>query len=149
MKKKITATLLATLSIFIIGLSSCKKDEDSAKDKFQNKDYYLTNSIEMENNVVVATYADLDQCEKDDFIRLNSNNTGYYSEGLTKCDPSDEQITNFTWSLSNDDKQLYVVIFFFNVSFNILQNDGTTLRLSTTSIEDGIVYTTELTYVKR
>jgi len=149
MKKKITVALLATLSIFIFGLSSCKKDDESAKDKFKDKNFYLTNSIVMENNVVVSTYADMEECEKDDFIRFNSNNTGFYSEGNTKCDQSDEQITNFSWSLSNDDKQLDVVVYFLNFSFNILQNDGTNLRLSSTTIEDGKTYTIEQTYVKR
>lgn len=149
MKKKIKFIFIAFITTSFLGMYSCKKDEkESAKEKIQDKNFYMTNIVSKENNVVVETIADYDPCELDNIFRLNSNGTGSFDEGATKCDPTDEQTIPFNWTMTNNDTKLNLSVLFFTESFDILENNGTTLRLLYTEVDSGYVYTSETTYTR-
>lgn len=45
----------------------------------------------------------LESCETDNTITFKTDNTGTADEGATKCDPSDQQSTSFTWAFKNNE----------------------------------------------
>jgi len=141
--------MLIAMSFSLFGLSSCKKEEETAKEKIQDKDYYMTNLVSMVNDSIVESYNDLETCEKDNIFRLNSNSTGYFDEGISKCDPSDPQKINFTWSLTNNDTKLNINFFLDAQKFDILENNGTTLRLYFQEVDSAYTYSSELTFTKK
>ncbi|MET0300965.1 MAG: lipocalin family protein, partial [Flavitalea sp.] len=48
----------------------------------------------------------LESCERDNILTFRSNNTGTIDEGAEKCDASDPQSLDFTWTLSADEKTI-------------------------------------------
>ncbi|HAY87966.1 MAG TPA: hypothetical protein DCY51_00820 [Bacteroidetes bacterium] len=55
-----------------------------------------------DGNLVSDIFAILDACGTDDISKYNTDMSGMYSAGATKCDPSDPDTGSFTWSISSD-----------------------------------------------
>ncbi len=138
---KISALLF--ISISFLTISSCKKEDnkDSApagteKSKITNKDFKMTDYNASLNGTPFMTYADIDACDKDDITRFLDDLSGTFDEGPTKCVPTDPQQTSFTWSLVSNDKQLRYDDNGDVIVFDIKINNGTTLKLESTEVDD-------------
>lgn len=104
----------------LIGLSSCKKDEEN--ETLTNKDYLISGNwqvtgtvlnpgIELQPGIVITDVYDMlvEPCSKDDLMTFNANGTITEDEGATKCDPDDPQtVTDGTWTLSEDGNTLTI-----------------------------------------
>jgi len=85
-------------------------------------------------------------CEKDDITMFKVNSQGEFNEGPTKCDPSDEQIIPFLYTLTDNNTKLNISAL---AEFNIVQLDNTTMKLSATFSENGTNYTETFTFTRK
>lgn len=96
----------------VLVFASCKKDDDNS----MTPEEYLTAgnwkvtgmTINPPITVLGIEYSDIytlfvQDCDKDDLIKFNSDGTLTEDEGPTKCDPDDPQTTtDGTWTLSEN-----------------------------------------------
>ena len=139
MKIKIWALILPMGLAF---LPACQKSGDSGSDTpAKTKTQLLTKSawrfdhagLDLDNNGTIDSPIPagiLQTCDTDGTITFNANGTGVGDEGPTKCDASDPQTANFTWSLKSSE----TVISISNVLFGGLSGDIKLLSVSETEL---------------
>lgn len=110
MRKNLIITL-GTIVFLGVCINSCKKENAAtAKDNLLGK--WMPVSTKSHTSVTISginstfdtTYYPTD-CQKDDYVQLNSDNTYVYSNGGTPCSLGETNETG-TWSLSTDNKSL-------------------------------------------
>jgi hypothetical protein len=133
MKYILTAFLFATL------FSGCSKDEDpptTAELLASGTWKFDEGGVDNDQNGTVDLIINaglLNPCIADNTITFSSTGTGVIGEGGTKCDPSANQNTNFTYTLSNNDKQITLSgadLLGLGGSFEITEVSATRLGLS-------------------
>lgn len=106
MKKQ---SLIPIILLFtVISVSSCKKDDDNDKSKndlLTQKGWKIVTILDDPGTGVYENFP-IDECNKDDVLKFETNHTYHLSIG-TPCDPSDSDETG-SWSLSSDEKTLTV-----------------------------------------
>ncbi len=134
---------LIALLIPVVMISCSKDDDDNSNnggttpltntDKLCGKNWKYS-KIEADTNGDGTPDLDVTSqqpsCELDNFILFNSNLTGVFNEGPTKCSPSDPQTSNFTWTWMANETQLK----WDAQTFTVLVNDGNTLKLRLNTI---------------
>ncbi len=130
------------LLIIIFIASSCKKD-------ISRTELLTTGSwklIALEASLFGMTtdsYAEMEECEKDNLFTFKSDNTLEIDEGPTKCDPDDPQIRKVgPWTLFDNDNKINMD----SIDFNILELTETRFKINGTAMELGFIVTVELTY---
>ena len=151
--KKIYYLILGSIAVFAV---SCKKDSSSSQsntDKLCGKNwkvvaYTINPGIQLAPGGPLITdyYSTFQSCEKDNFSTYNKNGTYVDDEGATKCDPADPQTTPGTWYFSNNET---VLVQDSIDTFNVLQNDGNTLKVSKQQVNLGVTYTLTITANKQ
>lgn len=143
MKNFFKTSAILFISISLLSITSCKKDDDddskpaaSEKSKLTNKNFKLTDAAITLNGTAIFTYADLDACSKDDLTKFLDDLTGTIDEGPTKCDPADPQQTSFTWSLVSNDKQLRIDDTGDITVYDIKINNGTVLKIEFNDLDN-------------
>lgn len=149
MKKKQQITLL---SLAALGLcfTACG-DDDSAltpntsapstsqtnTQLISEKNFSISDYKTVVNNVTEETFADIDACSKDDVTRFEKNGTVTDNEGATKCDPTDPQTTTYAWLFLDNESKLQLDFGMGDKEvFNIVTNNGTTLKIDQTDVYD-------------
>jgi hypothetical protein len=98
-------------------------------------------------------YAFYDACEKDNIYIFKASNIGELNEGAAKCDVADPQSIPFSYLLKTNNTQLNISIteqgITIGLDFDIVQLDATTLKLKTTTTENGVAYTNTQTFVRK
>ncbi len=147
MKKKLLPLSLAVSSL-IISMSACSDDDSSTSvtpaapsqtntELITEKNFVVTDYLLTVDGTTDETFADFDDCDKDDFTRFEKNGTAVDNEGATKCDPSDPQTVTYAWLFASNETKLELDYGMGNKEiFNILRNDGTTLKLDITEVTD-------------
>lgn len=131
--------ILSTLSLGLFFVA-CKKDKsktnaDLLKDgKWQMVAgvlYGVQNGQEFHEDA----YADLDECEKDDFITFDDNKI-YIDQGADLCDPNDSQVETANYTLSEDGEYIIFEDGFMggSDSSRILELSESTLKIKTSVI---------------
>lgn len=145
-----TLRLMGLISLVMVFMSSCEKDEDSPEDTPKTTTEYLTAGywnvtamtispgINFGGIEITDFYAQQDECTKDDLTKFNSDGTITDDEGATKCDPNDPQITNDgTWVLSDDNSSLTMSYPGEDaLTMNIIQLDGSVFKGNYIIVED-------------
>jgi len=143
--------ILFLVSVLAIAVSGCKKDDDpSNTDKLTGKAWKVKSitvdpAISFGGSSITDLYALLDDCEKDNTSTFNVDKTYLDDEGGSKCDTADAQTTSGTWAFNTNE----TVLTLDNTdSYNVVQNDGNVLKLSSTEVDAGISYTYTVTFGK-
>ena len=148
MKQKITLGL-TILSLLLIG--SCKKKDDSpAKSKTENlcSSPWITTSmtispaINIGGTLITDWYSQFEACEKDDKMKYESNKTGIYDEGATKCSAGDPQTEPFTWSFDLTETKITQD----GETYDIIQLDESTFKISVVYDGDDVGGTSGVKY---
>ena len=135
--------------------TACSDDDETtapeltAEQKISGNSFLLIDQVQIENGVTVSTYDSLDVCDKDDVIIFNANKTGAFDEGVTKCDPQDNQSDPFNWGLLADTKLRIIDSDNDTLDVDIVKNDGTNLSVQFTEDDGTDVYVFTSTYVKQ
>lgn len=128
---------LIALLIPVVMISCSKDDDDNNNggttpqtntEKLCGKNWKYSKIESDTNNDGVADVditSQFDACELDDFNTFNTNSTGTYNNGPTKCVSSDPQTSAFTWTWLANETQLK----WDAISYNVIINDGNTLKL--------------------
>jgi len=137
---QITRMLMLSLLTLAFLFSACKKD-----DQVPTKTELLTQGLwkmtayivdpefpifDNEGNMTGTSndmFATMEDCEKDDTNKFNTDKTLVTEEGATKCDSSDPQKTTITWSFNTDETIL------------ILTGDGDAITLSILELTDNVL----------
>lgn len=138
---------LFIVCLAIVSFSSCKDDDDdnaapaataqTATQKLTGKDFLMTNYSYKVNDVEEASFADFDECDKDDITRFETNGSMIFDEGAIKCDSTDAQTETYSWAFLSNNTKLTLDFGDNDVeTYDILINDGTTLKLEITDEED-------------
>jgi len=113
MKKSILIFLpVVTILLF---LASCKKeDSKTRKELLQENTCWNASKIEAKNpeTGLYEDYTDLllgDACYRDNCYTFNVDGVYKETEGVTKCDPTDEElVATGTWSISADESNISI-----------------------------------------
>lgn len=139
-------TIYLFVSILIAGtFVSCKKDKKSATELLTEKTWRMVKSEFRENSdPYVDEFPFMDACEQDNVVQFLENNTYVITEGATKCDPSDPDISDSGgWTFSQD--ETHIVIDFQEAVIN--QLDKNTLVITSEIMWGPDLESTRVTFV--
>jgi hypothetical protein len=113
---------ISLLLLVAVTLGACKKDSEntpttSKTDLLAAKSWRIStqtssfSSSNINNGTPVTTdeYAASSACERDNFIKFNTNKTLVVDEGASRCDTSDPQTQNGTWDFNSDQTKLTMI----------------------------------------
>lgn len=147
-------------------LTNCKKDDKDPEtdtttttptpaatntEKLTGKNFKMT-AATIDPAIVGVTdwYAQMEDCQKDNLYRFDTPNVYKEDEGATKCATNDPQTLTGTWTWNTDETILTTKIGTDEaVSYTVITNDGTTLKIKYTQDIQGTKYTVTGTYVKQ
>jgi len=148
--KLLACSLIVCMTINV----SCKKDKDKSRSELIVGSWILTSdayspAYDYSGNGtgITEAFSLYDDCVKDNVSTFKSDNTGISDEGATKCDPDDDQALPFVWQLSDNDSKL--VISTYGETYNIVQLDNSTLKISMTFEDNGTTYTNTYTFKRK
>ncbi|TGE19679.1 lipocalin family protein [Hymenobacter elongatus] len=103
---------LIALSLLLVGsLGACKKDKTETKaDLLTGKNWQVSAATITYTGSQTGTediYKELVDCEKDNFLRFNSNKSLEANEGKNVC-PDSEQVAMGSWDINSDQTKLYL-----------------------------------------
>ena len=151
--------IISLLSLTLI-FSSCSKDEEelSQKTELLTKSAWKMTAytvepgfptFDNEGNITGSTndiFAMLDNCEKDDTHKFNSDKSLITDEGMTKCDSSDPQKTNGTWIFNVDETSLTITEEGESQIVTIVELTQSVLKIKSTETEEGMTFTYTITF---
>jgi len=148
-----------------LAFTSCKKDKKDPEpepepvvltntQKLSNKNFKLTAAtidpgVPVGGATITDWYAQMDDCQKDDLLMFSDNGTYKDDEGATKCNTSDPQTTTGTWVWNTNETIITVTTGTTVISFDVLTNDGTTLKVKLTEKIGNTNYVLTETFVKQ
>ena len=145
---------LLIISAAIVAFAACKKEDDTTTkapaEYLKAGKWFLAAETEREQgNGVDTTYdymSDYAPCELDNYM-LFTQDSAFYDNGVTKCDPSDPQvIETATWSLIDNNNKIVVKYVGGNDTLNISALNATTLEFTDVfTSSNGTTYT----YIQR
>jgi hypothetical protein len=105
--------LASILSVFIITISACTKDESPSEILTGQKWRIAVWNVNPAIDIAGTKYTDITSvvaaCTKDNFIEFRSDKSIIEDEGATKCNSTDPQSGPAgKWDLSEDGKSLYL-----------------------------------------
>jgi len=168
MKRILKLATPALLSVCFL-FSSCQKDEKKPEptpapapapppptntEKLTGKNFKITAStvdpaLNVNGTMITNYYAQMADCVKDDLYKFNSNLTATLDENALKCNANDPQTLSGTWAWNTNETILTITFGTYVQSYNIITNDGTTLKFSYVLNDNGINYTFTDTYTKQ
>ncbi len=151
--------IFSLLSLAIL-FSSCSKDKEelSAKTELLTKSAWKMTAYTVEpgfptfddeGNITGSTndiFAFLDDCEKDDTHMFNTDKSMITDEGMTKCESSDPQKTNGTWSFNADETSLTITEEGEPQLVEILELTQSVLKIKSTETDGGMTFTYTITF---
>jgi len=157
--KTLSLGLLIGSTLF---LSNCKKDEKDPEptpvvtpaptntEKLTGKNFKLT-ALTVDPALLGVTdfYSQYDDCQKDDLYRFDTPNIYKEDEGATKCNTNDAQTKTGTWAWNTDETIITTSLGGETISYTVLSNDGTTLKVKHTEQLGGINYVVTGIFVKQ
>jgi hypothetical protein len=136
----ISRVLILNLLTLTVLLSACKKDDQvPTKTELLTKGVWKMTAYTVDpefaifdnnGNMTGTTndmFATMEDCEKDDTNKFNTDKTMVADEGATKCDSSNPQMTSMVWSFNADETAL-------NIS-----DDGDAIILSILELTDKVL----------
>lgn len=150
-------TALFCLALLALATSCTKKTDDatptpSAKaGLLTNKNWTLSALTAQKGSISTNAYNELDECDKDDYLRFNDNHTAEANDGLLKCDSSDPQSETGTWELVSNESKLLLTTPLLGTGAavipDIVELSSTHMVLRATVIENSVTttYTATLT----
>jgi hypothetical protein len=143
---------LTFLSLILLALFSCEDDEKSKTELLTGKTWKMTGyTVDPAYNyfgtLISDIFAQWDACDKDDIYSFKTDKTYTFEEGLTKCDPEDDQVYETgTWTFNADETVLVLTTEGETYNMTIVELSSGTLILTDQEQEEGIYYTYTLTF---
>ncbi len=141
---------IALLNIFMAG---CKKEETTvskSKTELLCAHYWKVVSLtvnpplDLDGSPVSDLLSIMDDCQKDDLVKYNTDKTLIFDEGATKCDPASPQTSSGTWSFNSDE----TILTEDDEDLTLVELNETTLKLKIVQDIAGVDYTYSIIYQK-
>lgn len=148
-------TLATVASSFVF--TSCKKDDDDPKPKTKTelltaKNWRITGDVSTitsgGNTITTDEYADYQACEKDDFIKFETNKSAKFDEGANRCSGNTQTETG-AWDFNSDESKLLLsdpdngpV----SIPFDLVELTDSTLKIRISGSSNGATYSQTYTY---
>ncbi|MFM6982988.1 MAG: DUF5004 domain-containing protein [Chitinophagaceae bacterium] len=148
MKKLLLSMVL--LSLFVGG---CKKEETTvpkSKTELLCAHYWKVVSLtvnpplDIDGTPVSDLLSIMDDCNKDDLVKYNTDKTLIYDEGATKCDPASPQTSSGTWSFNSDE----TILTEDDEDLSLIELNESNLKLKIVQTIAEVDYTYTITYQK-
>jgi len=122
----------------IIGLSSCKKEEELTKPELLCRAPWVLSASIIEPpyffeevGSITDYYAVLASCRKDDLWNFNENGSYTIEDGPNKCNITDPSILESgTWTLSSNATAIVIENYYYYVEYEILELTKHTFKTS-------------------
>ena len=150
--------MLATVAGSLV-FTSCKKDSDDPKPKSKAelitaKNWRVSADVSTEvgsNGQTVTTdgYAKYQACEKDDYVKFNSDKTLKSNQGTNRCNSSDPQEETGSWDFNSDQTKLTLVNPNFGglaIQLDLVELTATTLKTKISSGSGSTLETQTITF---
>ena len=157
---KYFSTLLLSLSLFFAVTGCGKKSDPTPAAPTLSANTVTLTAPKWRISAIVGTttfagqtvttdaYAGLPSCQKDNFLKYNSDLTAIADEGATKCSTSAPQSKQGTWSFNATETQITIIdpsvpagTTGNTITADILQLTATSMRLKTTNTQTVSGYT--------
>lgn len=143
------------VSLIAISFFACKKAENKLPEPTEEavlitaKDWIMIAGETASSLGKIDFFRLLPDCQKDDLVRYNLDNTTTYKSGPTKCHPDEpDQSPGGTWFLDKE-KNLFITYDSGDTTtMEILDLSSTTFTVSETNSSGGNSTTTIITYAK-
>lgn len=141
--------LPAACAAALLTAESCQKNSDQQTTPPTNTELLTTSAwrvdiagIDQDRNgtVDISLMALLPTCLTDNSITFRGGNAGTTDEGASKCNSTDPQTSNFTWSFADNETSLNVsnsVLTQINGKSKILELSAAALRLTKDTVIGG------------
>jgi len=113
MKRNPSFLIAAAVIAFSTFMAACHKDTSSSSNSnsvtliTQAPWKYDTAGIDLnKDGIIDVGDTTITACFKDNTYTFNKDSTGVMNEGATKCNVSDPQTVNFTWSITGSNPQV-------------------------------------------
>jgi len=126
--------------LMLLATVACKKDDNKKNPDEQAVQFITSTSWKIDtigldtdgnNEIDMELPFALSSCEKDDILTFNTDSTGIYGEGASKCDVSDPDDTPFNWMFKSNN----TIISIDGDLNELLTGDITVIELSETSLK--------------
>jgi outer membrane usher protein FimD/PapC len=145
---------LVLLCASLATLGACKKTSEPVPattrvDLLTAKSWRLSTATVTANGLPVPTSLVLPACTSDDTFKFNLDKTVIQDAGATKCNSTDPQTQNGTWSFNNDQSKLTIAIpgSLLSGEADIKELTSSTLRIYGTPTISGFATTIDATFV--
>lgn len=138
-----------TLLLF---LSSCS--ENKSNSELILGDWQVTaltvDPPQIENGVVITDlYAQMEDCDKDNYYSFNSNNTYKFDQGTIICDSLEPQNISGNWNFLNDETELQLIYQSDTILYTLIDLDEELLKMSYSGRDsNNILHTLTVTFEK-
>lgn len=134
--------------VFTLCLVSCQKKSDPTPQPTKTEQITAsawrldTAGIDQDRNGTIdfSVMNLIGGCVRDNSLSFKTTNTGTTDEGLTKCNATDPQTTNFNWSFSDAEANLNIsnsILTPLNGKSKILELSSTILKLTRDTVISG------------
>jgi hypothetical protein len=149
-------SLLATLAL-ACAFSACKKDNEKPKSKtdmLTAKSWKITADVSTEvgaNGQTITTdeYARYPACDKDDYLKFQTDKKLISNQGTLKCDPTSAQEQTGAWDFNSDQTKLTIAdptLSGLVLQADIVELTASTLKIKTSSGSGNTLETETITF---
>ena len=131
---KLTYATLCCLLIFATACNKRKNDSPTGRMLMSGKWQIIASTYTttyMGRDTVIDFYSNWRACEQDDFMVLKAKGKGTSNENTNKC-AEDDQESEFTWELQNNDTRLQLTL----AKGKFVANGGNTITSDILEISD-------------
>lgn len=143
------------LGLLALSFVACDKDDDNSgsnTDKLTSGKWKLSASVAKFtfNGIeqTVDVYGQLQDCETDNELEFKADGTLISDEAAEKCNANDPDQEVGTWSFNQDETEITVSGIDDSFTAEIIELTNSKLRVKYDLNQNGIVTTTETTFVK-
>ncbi|MDO7848938.1 lipocalin family protein [Hymenobacter sp. M29] len=155
MKKSYSYFAAVALGLLTLGCSKTKETPAPSKTDLLSDKNWIVSAETVSPGVVVAgatitdVYGQFQSCQKDDFIRFEKPNVFKDDEGAVKCTQTDPQTTTGTWVFNSDQTIITITPQGGSPqSLNIQELTDSSLKITTSAVQNNVNYTFTITYRK-
>lgn len=136
----------------LVVLSSCKKNKSNSE--LILGDWQVAaltvDPPQIQNGVVITDlYAQMEDCDKDNYYSFYSNNTYKFDQGAVICDSLEPQNISGNWSFLNDETKLQLIYQSDTILYNLIDLDKELLKMSYSGRDsNNILHTLTVTFEK-
>ncbi|MCG3164413.1 MAG: hypothetical protein POELPBGB_00167 [Bacteroidia bacterium] len=139
-----------TFSALMVLLLSCTKEK--SKSELIIGDWQIAaltvDPPQIENGVVITDlYAQMEDCDKDNYYSFYTNNTYKFDQGAIICDSLEAQNISGNWNFVNDETELQLIYQSDTLSYTLIDLDEEVLKMSYSGRDsNNILHTLTVTF---